>query len=313
MRENNKPSFDIDKIINDCKNHFLNNIVSNKSKDDEMKLLRQMLMEKEKEYIVAGKNHSLDKVPQIQANEIQCFPFLKSYKYIYSVRKTYRQEIACLASYTCPICGSSFGYGTLELDHVLPKSKYSDYSLIPINLIPICSACNSGKNDYVGNQKEGILSPYFDSYKLSDLLKFHICIKDNTLKVNISIINESEFAQINGLIKDDILIKRYNHIKHHINIHKVIITLELKAGSVLDQIIYLLSENFLFDEMLNEKIEEYLIYIQPNILQMYMNEEVIKTKIIESIINYKNKEEIYKVLSNMIKMSQKNRINKVMI
>ena len=44
----------------------------------------------------------------------------------------------------CPYCRLS-EYGTY--DHYLEKSKYPEYTLLPLNLIPCCSKCNSKKGD----------------------------------------------------------------------------------------------------------------------------------------------------------------------
>lgn len=60
----------------------------------------------------------------------------------------------------CTLCGA----GTVvHLDHHLPKSRYPDLAIIPINLVPVCNYCNSAKSSrfptVVGEQT---LHPYFD-------------------------------------------------------------------------------------------------------------------------------------------------------
>jgi 5-methylcytosine-specific restriction endonuclease McrA len=66
----------------------------------------------------------------------------------------------------CPMCGSP-SIGTL--DHYLPKEDYPEFSVLPSNLLPACSLCNSGAK---GRTYKGALSgerfihPYFD--KLGD-------------------------------------------------------------------------------------------------------------------------------------------------
>lgn len=45
----------------------------------------------------------------------------------------------------CPICGQY--YDKTTLDHVLPKSKYTQYTVTPINLVPMCGNCNKRKGD----------------------------------------------------------------------------------------------------------------------------------------------------------------------
>lgn len=60
----------------------------------------------------------------------------------------------------CPFCG--VGVAT-TLDHYLPKSKFPTVSVLPINLVPSCKDCNTGKNaDIATTAGEQCLHPYFD-------------------------------------------------------------------------------------------------------------------------------------------------------
>lgn len=62
----------------------------------------------------------------------------------------------------CAMCGSHHN-GTL--DHYLPKQDYPEFAILPSNLVPACSICNSGakgrlhRGEDVG---ERFLHPYFD-------------------------------------------------------------------------------------------------------------------------------------------------------
>ena len=62
----------------------------------------------------------------------------------------------------CPLCG----IGTVAvLDHHLPKSKYPDLSVCPMNLVPACDFCNNAKKARrprsAGQQS---LHPYYDDF-----------------------------------------------------------------------------------------------------------------------------------------------------
>lgn len=60
----------------------------------------------------------------------------------------------------CPLCGHRVVY---QVDHFLPKSKYVDLSITPINLIPICRDCNELKKAWSPqNKSEQLFHPYFD-------------------------------------------------------------------------------------------------------------------------------------------------------
>lgn len=62
----------------------------------------------------------------------------------------------------CPYCGIG---SPIELDHYLPKSKFPQFSIFPLNLVPSCERCNkSGKaNSFAKNKNEQILHPYLDN------------------------------------------------------------------------------------------------------------------------------------------------------
>jgi hypothetical protein len=61
----------------------------------------------------------------------------------------------------CPFCGIS---SARTLDHVMAKSHYPDFTVLPINLVPCCRDCNTEKHDEIftsiDSQK---LHPYFDN------------------------------------------------------------------------------------------------------------------------------------------------------
>lgn len=60
----------------------------------------------------------------------------------------------------CPYCGER---QVTTIDHFLPKSKYANFSITPINLIPCCYVCNMNKRDIVPtNEKDLLFHPYFE-------------------------------------------------------------------------------------------------------------------------------------------------------
>ena len=60
----------------------------------------------------------------------------------------------------CPFCG--FGH-VYTLDHYLPKSKYPELSVLPLNLVPSCRDCNTGKRATIATTSEDQdLHPYYD-------------------------------------------------------------------------------------------------------------------------------------------------------
>ncbi|MFY7927295.1 MAG: HNH endonuclease [Oligoflexus sp.] len=62
----------------------------------------------------------------------------------------------------CPLCG----IGNVKcLDHHLPKSRYTDLSICPHNLVPACDFCNKAKGmKYPTKEGEQTIHPYYDDF-----------------------------------------------------------------------------------------------------------------------------------------------------
>lgn len=72
----------------------------------------------------------------------------------------YDQLISLAPLGKCPYCG--VGYAS-TLDHYLPKNKFPQLSVTPLNLIPSCKDCNTGKKtSFASTLHEQSLHPYFD-------------------------------------------------------------------------------------------------------------------------------------------------------
>ena len=68
------------------------------------------------------------------------------------------------AQHTCPYCNVS-ARSISQLDHYLPKSTFPSLTISPVNLVPICSDCNSKKGTYYSTKiDEMIMHPYFDDF-----------------------------------------------------------------------------------------------------------------------------------------------------
>lgn len=61
----------------------------------------------------------------------------------------------------CPLCGQRV---VSTLDHHLPKTKYPVLAVVPVNLVPSCKDCNTGKlSEYPFISEEQTLHPYYDN------------------------------------------------------------------------------------------------------------------------------------------------------
>jgi hypothetical protein len=81
-------------------------------------------------------------------------------------RNIYDTIFVCSGGW-CPFCG---GIGHVKtLDHYLPKSNFPAYSILPVNLVPCCRDCNTGKSNSSGTGiHEQTLHPYLDDTKYFD-------------------------------------------------------------------------------------------------------------------------------------------------
>ncbi|MFT5420428.1 MAG: hypothetical protein ACI9D5_001172 [Candidatus Endobugula sp.] len=76
-------------------------------------------------------------------------------------RKIY-DYLLILAQDKCPYCG---GIGRPKnLDHYMPKAHFTQFSILPLNLIPACLDCNLGSkaSGYANTAEDQIIHPYLD-------------------------------------------------------------------------------------------------------------------------------------------------------
>ena len=78
--------------------------------------------------------------------------------------KNLKEKIKEISRTKCPYCGIS---ESSHLDHFLPRAKFPEFSIYSLNLIYVCSICNSKyKGDDVVNSlgERKIFNPYFDDF-----------------------------------------------------------------------------------------------------------------------------------------------------
>lgn len=76
-------------------------------------------------------------------------------------RKIYDELLGAAKNGKCPSCG--FGHAS-TLDHYLPKTKFPLFSILPLNLVPACKDCNTGKNAKLAvTAEQQPIHPYYDN------------------------------------------------------------------------------------------------------------------------------------------------------
>ena len=69
----------------------------------------------------------------------------------------------------CPLCGVRV---VATIDHHLPKSRYPDLAMTPVNLVPCCMDCNTNKRAIFPTAgEEETLHPYYDNFDGEEWLK----------------------------------------------------------------------------------------------------------------------------------------------
>ena len=82
--------------------------------------------------------------------------------------KEYRAQLMKVEQLSCPYCGNG---PPTTLDHILPRSKFEEFSMYAKNLIPCCPECNRIKSNTTWeDNRRCFLNPYHD-----DMLE-EVCI-----------------------------------------------------------------------------------------------------------------------------------------
>lgn len=93
----------------------------------------------------------------------------------------------------CPVCGVSYNleFNYIKtLEHVLPKSRYQQYILSPINLVYFCELCNSYKGDEVN---ESLFHPYFSNITCTGEVTLSMFERtDHKIDIKVEIHEENE-------------------------------------------------------------------------------------------------------------------------
>lgn len=87
-------------------------------------------------------------------------------------RKVYNSILLSANNNLCPYCSHR---DVKTIDHYLPKSKFSYFTVTPVNLIPSCSDCNKDKLDnHSLTEGKMLLHPYYDDINSIDWLECEV-------------------------------------------------------------------------------------------------------------------------------------------
>jgi 5-methylcytosine-specific restriction endonuclease McrA len=86
----------------------------------------------------------------------------------------------------CPACGEPGRPNTL--DHYLPKNVYPHLCITPLNLFPMCDACQTRKGTKIGdtNSPRFFIHPYFDVFVAEQVIELRFYPPYNAPKFTLS-------------------------------------------------------------------------------------------------------------------------------
>lgn len=121
---------------------------------------------------------------------------------------------------TCPNCDKD---SVVSFDHLLPQSKFPEYSDHPLNLMPCCSTCNGKKSaNWLESGKRKYLNLYLDEIPDVQFLYCDLSLADDTIVCKFYIDN------CNGIEAD-----LYRKIKNHFTDLKLFFRYESRANGIV--------------------------------------------------------------------------------
>jgi hypothetical protein len=266
MRKINKPEFTQSEIVMSC--------ISNMEDVEKVKLIESQIDKFEECYRLYDEFSSHNNLHLFNEGYIidglDSVTLKKLYKDKFSKEgqpaRTYYNKIMDLSLDTmCTACG----YRPADtLDHVLAKTKFPAFSITPLNLVPMCIACNkkklSGKSD---DKITNALHPYYDEIDNAQWLKATL-EERIPFEINFSVAKPFEF--------DDELFKR---TENHFDMFGLNTLYKIYVGTEISAQIYDFKDNFdeygatTLREELNRTKRKY-IRISKNSWQFALYEEL---------------------------------------
>lgn len=173
-------------------------------------LCQSLIEQAEREFdskITKGEIHTIDR-EQIVNGNVTIAELKKVYTgqlvpKVKNSRRFYDELLMSAKDGICPLCGHR---EATTLDHYLPKSHYPRLSVVPINLIPSCKDCNTGKlAEYPTSSFDETLHPYYDDIENVSWLKASV---NRTVPISIT------FSVSPPVTWDDLLKQRVEaHVK----------------------------------------------------------------------------------------------------
>lgn len=169
MRVIRKPPYNTKLVYEDCVNSINNEDLRNR-----LNLITSPIVKAGEDYDLKAKDSILFKMEPNNCENKQIVVgsvTKQELKDVYTqhmvgltkpARRIYDELIEAAPNGKCPSCG--FGQAS-TLDHYLPKTKFPCLSVLPLNLVPACKDCNTGKSTSLAVIAERqTIHPYYDAH-----------------------------------------------------------------------------------------------------------------------------------------------------
>lgn len=170
-------------------NFVINKIIAHSKRTNKLiqqlgtQSVRRALNTEEKKYLKLSRNfyrlQQMENISGISTNSMKTIYESRFAKKVSNNSDLRREYLRQFRGISCPICGALHAE---TIDHVLPQSLYPQYTLSPVNMIPMCLSCNHAKlNTDSTCHDDAAFHPYFDDYSNFKDLHFNYDVDSSTL------------------------------------------------------------------------------------------------------------------------------------
>lgn len=178
MMRMSEPQYSFEIVLDECcKGVTGNDVLRKKVVENKSELLKQGTLYSQSAksgvlHIIQPPINSSKGVDYVVINNLYKSDLIKIYEQYFvgetkPARKIY-DAILSASKEVCPFCG---GVGISSvLDHFLPKALFPAFSVLPLNLVPICNDCNEDykKEKFAKLCKEQYIHPYLSHQRFFD-------------------------------------------------------------------------------------------------------------------------------------------------
>ena len=148
---------------------LINEIVIRKHepRKSHLKNVKEIICQAESEYKYLIENDKIEEIKSVSYHisddeeDTLAHCYINKPKALENILNNFKSQQTDFFQEFCPYCGIR----SLSVhDHYLPQSKFPEFSISPMNLVPCCSKCNLKKTDkWSKNNRRLFLNKYFDN------------------------------------------------------------------------------------------------------------------------------------------------------